>query len=87
MPPEKKPLPKKELAKYEYTPIYLYTEKDTLNRITVLKEASKESYLVAGRYTGFNDEARLYTLLNEDERKEIEKLLKIRSKDATISFL
>ena len=83
----KKPLPKKELAKYDYIPIYLYTEKDSLNRITVLKETGKESYLVAGRYAGFTDEDRLYTPLTEEERKEVEKMLKIRSKDAIIGFL
>lgn len=78
---------RKELPKYEYTPTYLYTEKDSLNRITVLKETGKESYLVAGRYAGFNDQARHYMALAEEERKEVEKLLKIRSKDAAIAFL
>ncbi len=80
-------LPKTELTKYEYIPLYFYTEKDALNRITILKEIGKESYLVAGRYTGFTDEARLYNPLIDEERKEVEKLLKIRSKDAIISFL
>lgn len=84
---ERKPLFKKELSKYEYTPTYLYTEKDSLNRITVLKETGKESYLVAGRYAGVNDQARLYAQLTGEERKEIEKLLKLRSKDALITFL
>lgn len=83
----KKPLSKKELSKYDYIPIYVYTEKDSLNRITVLKETGKESYVVAGRYAGFTDEARLYIPLTEEERKEVEKMLKIRSKDAAISFL
>ena len=87
MPPEKKLLFKKELAKYEYTPIYMYTEKDSLNRITVLKELGRESYLVAGRYAGINEQARLYAPLTEEECKEVEKLLKIRSKDAAIAFL
>lgn len=82
-----KPLPKKELTKYDYIPVYLYTEKDTLNRITVLKETGKEFYLVAGRYSGFNDESRLYTPLTEEEMREVEKMLKIRSKDSTITFL
>ena len=84
---EKKALPKKDLAKYEYTPLYLYTEKDSLNRITILKEGGKEAYMVAGRYAGNNAEARLYTPLTEDERAEIQKLLKIKSRDATIVFL
>lgn len=87
MQPERKLLFKKELSKYEYTPTYLYTEKDSLNRITVLKETGKESYLVAGRYAGINEQARLYALLTEEERKEVMKLLKIRSKDAAITFL
>ncbi len=87
MAPENKVLFKKELSKYDYVPLYLYTEKDSLNRITVLKETGKEQYLVAGRYSGFNDQARLYTQLTEEERKEMEKLLRIRSKDATITFL
>jgi hypothetical protein len=87
MPAEKRPLARKDLAKYEAIPIYYYTEKDSLNRITVLKETGKESYLVAGRYTGVNDEARLYNPLSEEERGEVEKLLKIRSRDASISFL
>ncbi len=87
MPAEKRTLPKKELSKYEYTPLYLYTEKDSLNRITVLKEAGKETYLVAGRYAGTSDEARFYTPLAEEERNEVQKLLKIKSRDSTISFL
>lgn len=83
----KKQLPKKELTKYDYIPLYLYTEKDDLNRITVLKEVGKESYVVAGRYAGFSDEARLYTPLTEEEKTEVQKQLKIRSKDAAITFL
>ena len=82
-----KQLPKKELTKYDYIPVYLYTEKDTLNRITVLKELGKESYLVAGRYAGYTDESRLYTPLTDEETREVEKMLKIRSKDSTITFL
>jgi hypothetical protein len=84
---EKRALPKTDLAKYEYTPLYLYTEKDSLNRITVLKEAGKESYLVAGRYAGVTDQSRLYTSLAEEEKNEIEKLLKIKSRDSAIIFL
>ncbi len=83
----KKTLPKRELSKYDYIPLYFYTEKDSLNRVTVLKETGKESYLVAGRYSGFTDEARLYTPLTEEEWKEVEKMLKIRSKDAIITLL
>ena len=83
----KNTLAKKELSRYDSTPLYLYTEKDSLNRITVLKETGKESYLVAGRYAGFDADARLYIPLTEEERKELEKLLRIRSKDATIHFL
>ena len=87
MPAEKRPLPKKELSKYESIPLYYYTEKDSLNRITILKEAGKETYLVAGRYASVSDDARLYSPLSEEERGEVEKLLKIRSRDASISFL
>lgn len=82
-----KQLPKTELTKYDYIPVYLYTEKDGLNRITVLKEVGKESYLVAGRYSSFTEESRLYTPLTEEEMKEVEKMLKIRSKDSAIQFL
>jgi len=82
-----KQLPKKELTKYDYIPVYLYTEKDGLNRITVLKEVGKESYLVAGRYVDFTEDSRLYNPLTEEEMKEVEKTLKIRSKDSTIQFL
>ncbi len=87
MPAEKRSLARKDLTKYDSIPIYYYTEKDSLNRITVLKEAGKESYLVAGRYVGVNDDARLYNPLSGDEKGEVEKLLKIRSRDASISFL
>ena len=84
---EKRVLRKPELSKYEYTPFYLYTEKDSLNRITVLKEVGKESYLVAGRYAATSSGDRLYTPLVEDERVEIQKLLKIKSRDSIIAFL
>jgi hypothetical protein len=84
---EKKVLPKPELSKFEYTPLYMYTEKDSLNRITVLKEIGKESYLVAGRYAGMTKGDRLYTPLSEEDRTEIQKLLKIKSRDCTIVFL
>ncbi len=87
MPGEKRILSRKELPKYEYTPLYLYTEKDSLNRITVLKEAGKETYLVAGRYAGTNDDARLYNPLTEEESNEVQKLLRIKSRDSIISFL
>lgn len=84
---EKRVLPRTELSKYDYTPLYLYTEKDSLNRITVLKEVGKESYLVAGRYAGTRTGDRLYNPLAEDEKVEIQKLLKIKSRDSTIVFL
>ncbi len=87
MPAEKRPLARKDLTKYDSIPIYYYTEKDSLNRITVLKEVGKESYLVAGRYAGVNGDARLYNPLSEEERGEVEKLLKIRSRDSSIGFL
>ena len=84
---EKRVLRKLELSKYEYTPLYLYTEKDSLNRITVLKEAGKESYLVAGRYAATSSGDRSYTPLTEGEKAEIQKLLKIKSRDSIIAFL
>src|SRR2546426_543113 len=43
-------LPRTDITKYDSIPMYMYTEKDGLNRVTVLKETSKEIYLVAGRY-------------------------------------
>ena len=87
MPTIGKTLTKKENSKYEYTPTYFYTEKDSLNRITVLKENGKETYLVAGRYAVVSGEARIYAPLTEEEKAEIQKLLKIKSRDATINFL
>ena len=90
---EKKPLPEKrriaktELTKFDSTPLYFYTENDGLNRVTVLKELGKEVYLIAGRYLAFAEDARLYSPLNEGERTEVEKLLRMGRKDASISFL
>ncbi len=84
---EKKRIGKLDLLKYDSTPLYFYTEKDSLNRITVLKEQAKEVYLVAGRYKGFSDDARLYSPLSEEERKEVEKLLRMGRKEAAINFL
>ena len=83
----KRALHKADLEKYDYTPTYMYTEKDSLNRITVLKETGKETYLVAGRYAGTTKEDRLYNPLTEEERLEMQKLLKIKSRDSTILFL
>jgi hypothetical protein len=87
MPSEKKKLPKKEVQKYDPTPLYLYTAKDALNRVTVLKEISRDAYLIAGRYSGTDADHRLYNPLNEEERAEVEKLVRIGHKDSTISFL
>ena len=87
MPVDKKKLAKKEVPKYDPTPLYLYTAKDALNRITVLKEISKDAYLIAGRYSGTDADHRLYNPLSEEERVEIEKLVRIGHKDSTISFL
>ncbi len=84
---EKKRIPKSELAKYDSTPLYFYTEKDTLNRVTVLKEIGKEIYLVAGRYSKFENDSRLYTPLTDAEKGEVEKQLRMGRKDALISFL
>ncbi len=75
------------LGKIHSTPLYLYTEKDSLNRITILKEIGKETYRVAGRYAGTTKEDRLYTPLTEEDRLEIQKLLKIKSRDSVIVFL
>jgi hypothetical protein len=84
---EKKKLSKKDIQKFDPTPLYLYTEKDLLNRVTILKESNRDAYLIAGRYSGYSDDHRLYTPLSEEESKEIEKLVRIGRKDATISFL
>ena len=87
VPVEKKRLSIKDVQKFDATPLYLYTAKDALNRVTVLKEANKDAYLIAGRYSSSTGDHRLYTPLSEDESKEIEKLVRIGRKDATISFL
>ena len=83
----KKEISKLELAKYESTPLYYYTEKDGLNRITVLKEQGKEIYLIAGRYSKFERDSRLYSPLTDEEKGQVEKQLRMGRKDALISFL
>src|SRR5439155_37269 len=50
MPIEKKHLSKKDVQKFDPSPLYLYTAKDALNRVTVLKEANKDAYLIPGRF-------------------------------------
>lgn len=85
--PEKKRISKLELAKYDSTPLYYYTEKNLLDRVTVLKEQGKEIYLVAGRYTRFENDSRVYNQLTDDEKGQIEKQLRMGRKDALISFL
>jgi hypothetical protein len=85
--PEKKRISKPELAKYDPTPLYFYTEKDSLNRVTVLKELGKEIYLVAGRYVKFENDSRAYNALTEEEKGEVEKQLRMGRKDALINFL
>ena len=85
--PEKKRMSKIELGKYDPTPLYFYTEKDSLNRITVLKELGKEIYLIAGRYAMFEKDSRLYSPLTDAEKGEVEKQLRMGRKDALISFL
>ena len=85
--PERKRISKVELRKYDPTPLYFYTEKDSLNRITVLKELGKEIYLVAGRYAMIEKESRVYSPLTDAEKGEVEKQLRMGRKDALISFL
>jgi len=87
LPAEKNRLPKKDVQKYDSTPLYLYTAKDALNRVTVLKELARDAYLIAGRYSGNDIENRLYSPLSKEEGEEIEKLVRIGRKDAVISFL
>src|SRR2546427_9394353 len=87
MPIEKKQLSMKDIQKFDPTPLYLYTAKDALNRVTVLKEANKDAYLIAGRYSSSTSDHRLYTPLSEEESKEVEKLVRMGMNDATISFL
>ena len=77
---EKKRITKSELGKFDTTPLYYYTEKDSLNRVTVLKELGREVYLVAGRYTKFENDSRLYTPLTDEEKVEVEKLLRMGKK-------
>jgi hypothetical protein len=84
---EKKRISKLELAKYDSIPLYFYTEKDLLNRVTVLKEQGKEIYLVAGRYTRFENDSRVYNPLTDEEKGEVEKQLRMGRKDALINFL
>jgi len=86
-PIQKKRLPKSELGKFDSTPLYFYTEKDGLNRVTVLKESGKEAYLITGRYAKFENDARLNTPLTDEEKAEIEKNLRMGRKDASVSFL
>lgn len=84
---KKKKISKTQLAKYDAIPLYFYTEKDGLNRVTVLKEAGKEIYLIAGRYTKFENDSRLYSPLTDEEKGEVEKQLRMGRKDALINFL
>ena len=84
---EKRSISLIDVAKYDSTPLYVYTEKDSLNRITVLKELGKEVYLVAGRYATVQQKSRLYTPLTEEEQAEVEKSLRMGRKNALISFL
>ena len=86
-PVEKNRVKKIDLQKYDQTPLYFYTEKDSLNRITILKEPAKEVYVVAGRYSGYENDSRVYNRLTDDEKKEVEKLLRMGRKDAAITFL
>ena len=83
----KKRIPKPDLSKYDSTPLYLYTEKDSLNRVTVLKETAKDIYLIAGRYFGVEGDARLYNPLTDEEKGEIERYLRASHKDALINHL
>ena len=83
----KKRIPKPDLSKYDPSPLYMYTEKDQLNRVTVLKETAKDIYLIAGRYSGVEGDARLYTPLTDEEKGEIERNLRGSHKDALINHL
>ncbi len=83
----KKLLAVKEIPKYDTIPQYMYTEKDALNRITVLKETSKETYLIAGRYASSAGDGRYYNPLTDPEKEEIERMLRASHRDAVISFL
>ncbi len=83
----KRLLPMKEIPKYDSIPLYMYTERDGLNRITVLKETSKESYLVAGRYNSSTGDGRYYHPLKDEEKAEIERMLRASRKEAVINFL
>jgi len=69
MPLEKKQLSMKDVQKFDPNPLYLYTAKDALNRVTVLKEANKDAYLIAGRYSSSDKDHRLYTPLSEEDAR------------------
>src|SRR2546428_13642261 len=66
-------LPRTDITKYDSIPMYMYTEKDGLNRVTVLKETSKEIYLVAGRKATTGPQSRIFKQLIEEERGENER--------------
>lgn len=85
--PERRRISKLEMAKFDPTPMYYYTEKDSLNRVTVLKELGKEIYLIAGRYSRFENDSRVYSPLTDEEKGEVEKQLRMGRKDALINFL
>ena len=61
-----------EKAKYEDAITYIYAGTDPAavhKPITVYKEKNSNSYLVAGRYTGFTETHLKYKILNAEERR------------------
>src|SRR2546429_1106877 len=80
-------LPRTDITKYDSIPMYMYTEKDGLNRVTVLKETSKEIYLVAGRYGTSGPEGGFYNPFTDEGRGGIERVLWGSRKKAAINFL
>src|SRR2546426_107263 len=67
--------------------LYHQTANVAVTVVRVKKEGNRDASPRAGEYPGNDKENRLYTPLNEEESKEIEKLVRIGRKDATISFL
>ena len=61
-----------EKAKFEDAITYIYAGTDPAavhKPITVYKEKNSNSYLVAGRYTGFTETHLKYKILNAEERR------------------
>ena len=83
----KKRIPKPDLSKYDQSPLYMYTEKDSLNRVTVLKETAKDISPIGVGCWGGKGKKPLHTPLTDEEKGEIERNLRGSHKDALINHL